>query len=224
MSADKRPPFRWFLIGPKRSGTTLHVDPLMTSAWNTSLNGHKLWVMFPWKYPKWLVNGKQVRSRPTSAGPKEDNEAIDFFAHHLPRIKQEEGPLADIVECIQKPGETVFVPGGWWHAVLNLDDTMAVTQNFCNLSNFDRVWRTMRIQRPQLSRYFLHKLKLKRVDRYKRAIQLNALDKFVPVELRAEGNFLLDDSTDSHSDSSSSSSESSEKSLTDSSAEERAAD
>ena len=63
MSDEKRPPYRWFLIGPKRSGTTLHVDPLHTSAWNTSLNGHKLWVMFPWKYPKWILNGKNVKGR-----------------------------------------------------------------------------------------------------------------------------------------------------------------
>lgn len=61
MNEEKRPPYRWFLIGPKRSGSTLHTDPLMTSAWNTSLNGHKLWVMFPWDYPKWIVNGKNVR-------------------------------------------------------------------------------------------------------------------------------------------------------------------
>jgi histone arginine demethylase JMJD6 len=66
----KRPPYRWFLMGPERSGTTVHIDPLDTSAWNTSLQGYKRWVLFPPELPKSTVKArKYVRSG-------EDDDAI----------------------------------------------------------------------------------------------------------------------------------------------------
>ena len=70
----RRPPYRWFIMGPQRSGTTVHTDPLMTSAWNTSLKGHKRWICFHGSIPKSIVKGKEFRPKGYC------DEAINYFA------------------------------------------------------------------------------------------------------------------------------------------------
>lgn len=39
--------------------------------------------------------------------------------------------------------QTIFIPSGWWHMVINMDDTVAVTQNFADEANLLQVRRSM---------------------------------------------------------------------------------
>jgi len=90
----------------------------------------------------------------------------------LPRLKAA-GDLKDYIECIQYPGETMFVPGPWWHGVLNLDDTIAITQNYSNEANFHRVWPCTRVDRKKLACRWLRKLKKHHPSAYKMALEMN---------------------------------------------------
>jgi len=49
----------------------------------------------------------------------------------------EEEPAA--VEGICGAGELIFVPTGWWHLAVNLEETLAVTQNYVSPRNLEKV-------------------------------------------------------------------------------------
>ena len=99
-----RPPYRWVLIGPERSGTGLHVDPLWTNAWVTILQGRKRWLLFPPETPY------------ESIGMIDDQPQIPssiWFADYYEKVTSASWPKKyKPVEILQCHGETVFVPAG----------------------------------------------------------------------------------------------------------------
>lgn len=130
-----RPPYRWILIGPERSGTGMHVDPLWTNAWVTVLQGRKRWLLFPPETPY------------ESIGMIDDEPQIPssiWFRDYYDRVTSPSWPKEyQPVEVLQYPGETVFVPAGWPHLVLNLELTVAVTHNYSSENGpfFERMWK-----------------------------------------------------------------------------------
>ena len=136
---NARPPYRWILIGPERSGTGLHIDPLWTNAWVTLLQGNKRWLLFP---PDTL---------PSAIGMTGDIQIPSsiWFSRHFDKVISPNFPYKP-VHVLQKPGETVFVPNGWPHIVLNLEMAVAVTHNYaCEFGPFEQMWREVEQEEPE---------------------------------------------------------------------------
>ena len=182
----RRPPYRWFVLGPERSGSYIHIDPLGTSAWNALLAGRKCWACFRPGVPK------EVVQPPKHPGGR---EAVAWFAHVYPTLIDAADPDHRPLTVIQQPGETMFVPGGWWHVVLNLDAALAVTQNFCSRTNFEAVWAKTRKSRPKMARKLQECLRTVEPELYRKSL-------IEPAEITAG------DSSSSSSSSSSSTSSS----------------
>ncbi len=188
---DRRPPYRWICIGGARSGTGIHVDPLGTSAWNALVAGHKRWALFPpGSVPKSVLKPKGV------------NSAVRWFDIVWPETQRaawEARGYPKPIDVWQGPGETVFVPSGWWHVVVNLDFTVAVTHNFCSTHNFGLVFRHTRVSRPKMSLRWLDGLKVARPDLYEAGLGIKNRG-----EVCSEASSPTSSSTDVSSSSSSS--------------------
>ncbi|CAJ0937093.1 unnamed protein product, partial [Mesorhabditis belari] len=155
----KRPPHRWIVFGPARSGTAIHIDPLGTSAWNALIHGHKRWVLIPPDAPKALV--KPMKHE---AG-KHPDEAVTWFNTVYKRVRSSSWPKEyPIIECRQAPGEVMFVPAGWWHVVINESVTVAITQNLCSIANLHIVWPKTVRGRPKFSKHWFKRIKSERPE------------------------------------------------------------
>ena len=167
----QRPPHRWILMGPQRSGSAVHVDPYSTSAWNAVLHGQKLWVLMPPEVDEGTARAvKQLEAlgaAEPSCASEEGNDAdvLFYFLDLLPRLRHDQ-PNLHIYLFVQEAGQTLFVPSGWWHAALNTKDSVAVGQNYCSDSNFTAVWRDIRQSEydPSRAEAWLEKLKVHRPD------------------------------------------------------------
>jgi len=92
-----------------------------------------------------LIKGKQFKQELKKLGVTIQDEPIYYFSYIVPRvIKILESTNVEYYFFVQQPGETLFVPYGWWHAVLNIDDTIAYTQNLATdyslYNNLKNMW------------------------------------------------------------------------------------
>jgi hypothetical protein len=136
-----RPDDKWLILGPARSGSTYHKDPNATSAWNAVLYGMKYWIMFPNEPPPGVY---------VSADQSEVTSPLSI-AEWLLGFHAEARKTPGCVEGICNAGEVLHVPSGWWHLVVNLEASLAITQNFVPESHLAGVLSFLSDKREQVS-------------------------------------------------------------------------
>jgi hypothetical protein len=134
LGEQNRPDYRWLILGPKRSGSMFHIDPNQTHAWNAAIRGRKKWLFYPpGVTPPGVIVSHDMAdvTMPISTG----EWMLSFWAYHLKELENPDISKRPL-ECITYPGELIFVPHGWWHMVVNLDETtIALTHNYMATSN-----------------------------------------------------------------------------------------
>ena len=155
-------PYRWILIGSPRSGTGLHIDPLGTHAWVTLIEGAKRWVLFPYGTDRSSIGMDDHHPQIPSA----IWFASEWYTDSLRRVE-------GAIEILQKPGETVYVPAGWPHLVLNLEFSTAVTHNYATeYPAFSRILRATEEEEPEMSARWMEHLKYERPELWAQREQL----------------------------------------------------
>ncbi|GMH92336.1 hypothetical protein TL16_g12317, partial [Triparma laevis f. inornata] len=123
-------PPAWLLVGAEGSGTPIHDHPT-TVAWNALLSGCKVWITFPPDIDESFLllnigedssDDESSTNSSTHSDSSDDFDlsAIEWFSkcRDLPKGAQ---------TIIQWPGEVVFLPEGWWHVVLNAQESVAMS-------------------------------------------------------------------------------------------------
>jgi len=100
-----------FAIGKTGSGIGLHQHQ---DAWNQVLLGMKRWTIYP----------GDPGGVPPSAGYNPTEPHLRWLETVYPTLESDAKPL----ECLQRPGDIVYVPSGWIHATINIGDTAAIAQ------------------------------------------------------------------------------------------------
>mmetsp|Transcript_5293 Transcript_5293/g.15813 ORF Transcript_5293/g.15813 Transcript_5293/m.15813 type:complete len:479 (+) Transcript_5293:275-1711(+) len=143
LGEEQHPDWRWLIIGGRRSGSSFHKDPNETSAWNGVIRGSKRWLLLPPSAPS-----------PPGVQPSDDGGSVtaplspmEWFLNFFTEIR--DNPALKF--CTTRAGEVLFVPRGWWHTVLNLEETVAITQNFVTPSGLPHVLRFLRDKADHLS-------------------------------------------------------------------------
>jgi hypothetical protein len=107
----------WVFLAAKGSTAAMHQDSHHTITWLAQVRGRKRYHLYAPEEAEQVYSGAVDPMQP------------DWERH--PRFKEVTGR-----HCVLSPGEMLFLPPDWWHHAVALDDSITVSCNFVNHTNF----------------------------------------------------------------------------------------
>lgn len=155
---ETRPDHLWIIAGPGNTGSTFHKDPNSTSAWNQLLSGLKLWIMLPPDVSPPGVIADSEEENVTAPLSLSEWVNAGFFNDCLKLCERNTAEKQYCLIGCTYPGETIYVPSNWWHSVINIEDSVAMTGNFVPKENLYRVLNFFKNKKLQISGFHLKNL------------------------------------------------------------------
>ena len=107
-------PIGYMFFGAKNAKVRIHQDMDMSNVMLTQFHGRKRVVLVDPKYSKLLYR------LPLNTHSLVDLDNPDYAKY--PGLQ-----YVEMVECVLNPGDTLFIPGGYWHHITYLDSGFAVS-------------------------------------------------------------------------------------------------
>lgn len=109
----------WIFLGVRGSGIPCHSDRLGQHVVSVQISGRKRWLLQAPDDAPWLYDGDvDLRDPDLGKHPR--------YLNASPRH-----------DFVLEPGETLFLPNGWWHQTEVLEDSISLSHDFMNRSNAD---------------------------------------------------------------------------------------
>ena len=132
-----RPNNLMLLWGGAYSRSLLHVDPYNWTGTNGVIFGQKYWKLYPPGEPD-VVEGLYGEGHEASSYINSPHyfSPLDAFAPDIRRYPKFLEAEKHVLRAVQKPGELMLIPSGWWHMAYNPVETLAFSSQFLNLQNY----------------------------------------------------------------------------------------
>lgn len=137
--------FLFMFFGPKGAVTQIHYDIDMSHVFHTAIKGKKRFMLFP------QSESKKLYRHPFTIRSYVDVDNPDFEKY--PLLKHAQG-----YEVVLEPGETLFIPSGWWHHVVYEDAGYAISLRCPHHSLAKRIEGVFNLLFMQMVDRFVNKL------------------------------------------------------------------